>query len=113
MVRKITCQNGYYRWTTEEYYTRALAAMPYAQAGTIVYPDGRIALKSYSTIVLVLFPDGTLICTGLYSMTTRKHIGAWLKENVPGVSYQTVRAMVEDKRDYNVNTGEFIVAENV
>lgn len=65
---------------------RPLKAMPYAQARVHNYYDenGYIILsilQSYNTLVAAFdFKANKPYCNGLYSMTTRKHIGAFAKE---------------------------------
>ena len=58
---------------------KKLNAMPYAQAKVVIMPNGLTILRSYETNVAYLRPDGWLSINGLYSATTRKHIGAFVK----------------------------------
>lgn len=85
---------------------RKLKDHPYAQC--CVIDDGRqIILCSYNTDVIIFNSfTGVLICTGLYSMTTRRHISNFLKEYLPVVSYQTVKKIAGNNLEYNVHTGE-------
>ena len=55
-----------------------LTAMPYAQA-TVYRNPNRITLVSYKTTVAEII-GGVLIVYGLYSMTTRRHISAFVRE---------------------------------
>jgi len=55
-----------------------LTAMPYAQA-TVYRNPNRITLVSYKTTVAEII-GGVLQVYGLYSMTTRKHISAFVRE---------------------------------
>ena len=71
---------------------KRLARMPYAKAFVSVEPN-RIALVSYSTLVAEIV-GGVLRVYGLYSMTTRRHIGAFVAEYA-GVSYQTAKILYE------------------
>lgn len=75
----------------------------YAQAHMEPIPGG-LALYSYSTCVAEL-KDGWLHINGLYSMTTRKHIGWFMRELGP-FTYQLARWMVEEGVDFNIETGE-------
>lgn len=79
---------------------------PYAQC--CVIDDGRqIILRSYNTDVIIFNPfTGVLICTGLYSMTTRRHISNFLKEYLPTVNYQTVKKIAANNTEYNVYGGK-------
>ena len=86
--------------------TRKLSAMPYAQAHIEITEDF-ILLFSYRTLVAALHRDGWLSINGLYSMTTRKHIGAFMREYC-NADYQLAKRMVEDNFNYNVLTGEVV-----
>ena len=85
--------------------TTKLSAMPYAQATVIRMDNGNIILRSYYTDVALIQTDGWLSINGLYSMTTRKHIGAFVKEYA-NISYQLAKKLFEDKLVYNIYTGE-------
>lgn len=81
---------------------KSLRKMPYAQAKVRDYRDIRkdmIVLQSYQTDVIIV-ENGFLECTGLYSMTTRKHISAFLNEYFPKISFQMVKTIA--------NTGKMI-----
>lgn len=82
-----------------------LSAMPYAQAKVLKMDTGYIILRSYETDVAYVTPDGWLRINGLYSMTTRKHIGAFVKEYA-NITYQLARELYEKKMNYNIYTGE-------
>lgn len=49
---------------------------------------------SYNTPVLIIF-NNEMEVTGLYSKTTRKQIGWFLKEYFPNISYQDVKKAYE------------------
>lgn len=80
--------------------------MPYAQAQTREYLGMRI-LQSYSTDVIIV-KNGLLQCTGLYSMTTRKHISAFLWEYYPCISFNMVKAIAGTGKRLDVMTGEVL-----
>lgn len=82
-----------------------LSNMPYAQAKVIRYMDGSISLVSYATEVIRITAAGWLTVYGLYSQTTRKHIGAFMKEYA-NAYYQTAKAAYEKHSRYNIHTGE-------
>ena len=84
---------------------RALSAMPYAQAKVRIYDDGTIVLQSYATDVITVTPGGWLVVSGLYSATTRKHIGAFMREYA-NATYQTAKLIYCDNYRYNIHTGE-------
>lgn len=52
----------------------------YGKAKEIEYDDGRVELKSYSTIVAVI-KDGKAMVNGWYSATTGRHIKEFLKQH--------------------------------
>ena len=61
---------------------KKLALMPYAQAHVEIDADGNTYLFSYTTLVIEITTDGWLTCTGTYSRTTIRHIGAFMREYV-------------------------------
>lgn len=86
---------------------KKLSAMPYAQAHVEIHENGNIALFSYVTLVATIDNEGWLTVYGLYSSTTRKHIGAFVKEYTNGVlNYQNAKAAYNGNYRLNINTGE-------
>ena len=85
--------------------TTTLTAMPYAQATIRKHDDGTIILISYETPVAYIEADGRLYIRGLYSATTRKHIGAFVREYAK-LDYQTAKRIYEMGCGYNIYTGE-------
>lgn len=63
---------------------------------------GGVALYSYNTLVAEV-RYGWLKIYGLYSMTTRKHIGWFMKEL--GLDYQAAKRLYENYKIMNVETG--------
>lgn len=86
---------------------KKLAAMPYAQAQVLTAEDGSIRLQSYETIVAQIDADGWFSVNGLYSMTTRKHIGAFAKEYTP-FDFQTAKLIYSNNEKINIHTGEVL-----
>ena len=84
---------------------KKLAKMPYAQAKVIIMDNGAIILRSYYTDVALIQADGWLYIYGLYSATTRRHIGAYVKEYA-NISYQLAKKLYNDNMKYNIYTGE-------
>lgn len=80
-----------------------LKYMPYAQA-KIVKDENTSVLVSYQTKVAQVDKDGWLKIFGLYSHTTRKHIGAFMREL--GLDYKTAKFLYENGLKLNINTGE-------
>lgn len=90
---------------------KKLSRMPYAQAHVEIDDNGNIYLISYVTLVCELTADGWLTCTGTYSQTTRKHIGAFMREyveypNGERGNYYTAKHCYEGNYRFNVLTGE-------
>ena len=73
---------GYYQKDVIVHVDRRLRYMPYAQAGYRTYAEGKyLVLVSYETDVIAIDLDRRLmVCTGTYSQTTHRHIGAFLRE---------------------------------
>ena len=102
------CSSGIYGWKRRVHVTNRLAHMPAAQAGVIkAYADGKetVFLVSYETIVAEI-SDNWLHVYGLFSNTTRRHIGAFLKEYAPNLSYSDAKDCVEKDWEVNIKTGE-------
>lgn len=79
-------------------------------AQAYVITDGTdMILVSYTTSVITL-RDGWLHVNGLYSATTRKHIGWFMKEL--GFSYQLAKQIYNDNMDFNIYTGEVVNNES-
>lgn len=76
---KAHCSNGIWAKDAVQWVDKRLDEMPYAQAG-IQLINNAYWLVSYTTHVARVTKDGWLYVGGLYSATTRKHIGAFLKE---------------------------------
>ena len=89
------------------YVSSKLSAMPYAQAKVLIFEDGTIQLMSYATVVATIDPEGWLTIHGLYSMTTRKHIGAFMRE-FANMDYHTAKQIYTDGYQMNIHTGEVI-----
>lgn len=88
-----------------------LSSMPYANAEVRIDDEGIITLISYTTPVAQIANDW-LTVGGLYSMTTRKHIGAFVKEYA-NTTYQTAKWLYENDHVFNINTGEIKEWEEV
>lgn len=90
---------------------KKLTAMPYAQAHVEIDDDGNISLFSYVTKVAEIECDGFVSCFGLHSMTTRKHISAFVKEYTQTLSYHDVKTAYESHHKINHYTGEIVELE--
>jgi len=87
---------------------RKLSAMPYAQAHIEIDDAGNISLFSYVTKVAEIDTDGFVTCFGLYSMTTRKHISAFMREYAQPLDYYDIKKAYENDYKINYLTGEII-----
>lgn len=79
----------------------------------VLHINGVRALVSYQTTVARLNSDGWLEVVGLYSATTRRHIGWFLKEyceNADGIypDFSIAKLCAEDRMRYNIHTGEVL-----
>lgn len=79
---------------------------PYANCSVRVLNDGSVVFTSYNTDVIYIDKDGWLSVSGLYSATTRKQIGYFLKEYVPFLSFQDIKTLYCNKRLLNIYTAE-------
>lgn len=77
-----------------------------AQARVLTTENG-LVLYSYRTEVIKL-ENGWLQCYGLYSMTTRKHIGWFLREYLPQFSFQDIKLLYNAGMKMNIVTGECV-----
>ena len=84
---------------------KKLSAMPYAQAFVEYIDDENVYLWSYNTLVAEI-TNGWLQINGLYSATTRRHIGAFMREYVHGGTYQLAKQLYYDGKSLDITTGE-------
>lgn len=61
-------------------------------------------LVSYTTTVITVDENGWMIVNGLYSMTTIKHIGWFMREL--GLDYSTAKHLYNKGLTMNIFTGE-------
>ena len=80
-----------------------------AQATKMIWNNGAQALISYSTVVITIDEEGWLHVHGLYSRTTIKHIGWFMREL--GFSYQLAKQLYNDHKEFNIYTGEVLDCE--
>ena len=86
------------------YTTKTNNGHKYAQTHVRIFDDNTVQLVSYTTTVIEITPDGWLSVNGLYSMTTIKHIGWFMRER--GFTYQLAKQLYKDNKLFNVYTGE-------
>lgn len=86
------------------YTTKTNNGHKYAQTYVRIFDDNTVQLVSYTTTVIEITPEGWLHVNGLYSMTTIKHIGWFMRER--GFTYQLAKQLYKDNKLFNVYTGE-------
>ena len=84
---------------------------PYAQCSVRELIDGSIVFTSHNTDVIYIDKDGWVYVTGLYSATTRKQIGYFLKEYLPQLNYYDIKSLYWSDRMLNIHTGELKKAQ--
>ena len=87
---------------------KKLKYIPYGQAKVRDYRDigeDMIVLQSYSADVIIVH-NGWFECTGLYSMTTRKHISAFMREYFPQWGFQLAKEWAGSGKKICLETGE-------
>ena len=86
---------------------KKLTQIPYGNAFVEIDTDnGNIYLWSYRTLVAKV-ENNWLTINGLYSMTTRRHIGAFMREYTP-FDYHTAKQIYTDNLALDITTGEVV-----
>lgn len=75
-----------------------------ASASVQICNDGSVLLISYTTMVCKVDSNGWLHVYGLYSATTRKHIGWFLRERYQ-IDYSVARDAYNGNYEVNVFNG--------
>ena len=88
------------------YTTKSNNGHEHANTYVRIFDDNTVQMVSYTTTVIEITPDGWLSCNGLYSMTTIKHIGWFMREL--GLTYQTAKHLYRNNLMMNIFTGEII-----
>lgn len=86
------------------YYTKSNNGHNYAATHVRIFDDNTVQLVSYTTVVIEITPDGWMTVNGLYSRTTIKHIGWFMRER--DMTYQLAKQLYNDNMKMNVYTGE-------
>lgn len=76
---------------------------PYSNCSVRVSFNGTVIFSSYNTDVIYIDKDGWLYVSGLYSATTRRQIGYFLKEYAPALSYDDIKNLYFTNCFLNVN----------
>lgn len=83
---------------------RKIHGHEFAQVKVYEHDNGAMTLVSYTTAVIGINPEGWLEVNGLYSRTTIKHIGWFMREL--GFTYQLAKQLYMDNKRFNIYTGE-------
>ena len=83
---------------------KKLSAIPYGNACVEIVNDNNFYLWSYRTLVCKV-ENNWLTVNGLYSATTRRHIGAFMREYCKS-NYQVAKQIYTDGYRLNIDTGE-------
>ena len=87
---------------------RKLKSIPYGQTQVRESWENGVfvrVLQSYNTDVIIVRGDW-FECTGLYSMTTRKHISAFMREYYPQWGFLLAKEWAGTGKKINLVTGE-------
>lgn len=87
--------------------TKKLSKIPYGNVKVRLWDDGSKSLVSYSTTVAEIDKDGWLVVYGLYSITTRKHISAFMSEYT-SMDYYDAKKSYCNNYKINIYTGEIM-----
>lgn len=102
-----TITNGMFR--TSVSYDKPVPSCPYGSCGIIELPNV-IHLISYTTVCGELTDEGWLTARHYSSMTTAKHINAFIKDYIrqadPTFNYKDWKKLVDKHIAYNIYTGE-------
>lgn len=86
-------------------YTKAINnGHKHANTYVKIFDDDTVQLVSYHTVVIEISKEGWLTCFGLFSRTTIKHIGWFMRER--NMSYYLAKQLYEEGMKYNIYTGE-------
>lgn len=85
---------------------KKLTDHPYSQCYVSVDPKVGIHFYSYRSLVITIDIDGWLTCHGLYSATTRKQIGWFMREYCRPFTYYGAKYCYLDSMQINIHTGE-------
>ena len=85
---------------------KKLTEHPYSQCHVVIDAMGGIHFISYSTEVITISPAGWLTCYDLYSATTRKQIGWFMREYCSPLTYYDAKRCCFEGMPINIHTGE-------
>ena len=85
---------------------KKLTDHPYSQCRVYIDAKGGIHFISYRTEVISISPEGWLTCYGLYSRTTIKQIGWFMREYCSPLTYYDAKRCYLDRIQINIYTGE-------
>ena len=85
---------------------KKLTDHPYSKCRVYIDSMGCTHFISYKTEVITISPAGWLTCYGLYSATTRKQIGWFMREYCSPLTYHDAKRCCCDEMQINIYTGE-------
>ena len=85
---------------------KKLTDQPYSQCYVSIDPKVGIHFYSYRTLVVTIDTEGWLTCYGLYSATTRKQIGWFMREYCSPLTYHDAKRCYCENMQFNIITGE-------
>lgn len=85
---------------------KKLTDHPYSKCRVYIDTMGRTHFISYNTEAISINPAGWLTCYGLYSRTTIKQIGWFMREYCRPLSYYDAKRCYLDSIQINIFTGE-------
>lgn len=90
---------------------KKLTDHPSAQCHVEIDGMNGIHFYSYRTEVITVSPAGWRTCYGLYSVTTRKQIGWFMREYCSPLTFHDAKRSYTDNIEINIYTGEIRTIE--
>ena len=90
---------------------KKLTDHPYSQCYVSIDHKVGIHFYSYRTLVITIDNDGWLTCYGLYSATTRKQIGWFMREYCHPLTFHDAKRCYCEDMQINIHTGEIRLVE--
>ena len=85
----------------------------YSQCYVSIDPKVGIHFYSYRTLVITIDNEGWLTCYGLYSQTTRKQIGWFMREYCSPLTFHDAKRCYFEDMQINIYTGEIRPVETL
>ena len=85
---------------------KKLTDHPYSQCYLSIDPKVGIHFYSYRTLVITIDTEGWLTCYGLYSRSTIRQIGWFMREYCSPLTYHDAKRCYCGNMQINIHTGE-------